>query len=221
MYAQRFWKTRIGQHAVLNPLDRISEVLYGLIIALSFTGAISVAEAKHQHIDGMLSATIGSSVAWGMVDAIMYLVNVLLERGHVLSMIVRMAGSDVAASRQMLKGETTLAKVMTDEELDRLVARLKDVPPPAKNQLLTWRDVASALQIFGLVVLCTLPVAMPFIFMDDIKVAVRISNGIAILLLLVGGYLLGGYAGFRRLPTALVYTAIGVSLVAVTIVLGG
>jgi len=34
-------------HRVLDPLDRISEVLFGLIMVLTFTGSLRVAEAGH------------------------------------------------------------------------------------------------------------------------------------------------------------------------------
>jgi len=32
---------------VLDPIDRVSEVLFGLIMVLTFTGSLSVAEAGH------------------------------------------------------------------------------------------------------------------------------------------------------------------------------
>jgi VIT1/CCC1 family predicted Fe2+/Mn2+ transporter len=66
-----------------------------------------------------------------------------------------------------------------------------------------------------------IPVALPFAFMDEIGLALRVSNGIALVFLMVGGYTLAGYAGFRRIPTALAYTIIGVLLIAATASLGG
>jgi hypothetical protein len=49
----------------------------------------------------------------------------------------------------------------------------------------------------------------------------RISNGVAILLLFAGGFSLARYSGLRPVITALVYMAIGVLLVAMTMALGG
>jgi VIT1/CCC1 family predicted Fe2+/Mn2+ transporter len=54
-----------------------------------------------------------------------------------------------------------------------------------------------------------------------VELAMRISNGIALLLLFAGGFSLARYAGLRPFITALAYTAIGVMLVALTIALGG
>jgi len=221
---QNFWKNRVKEGAVLNPIDRISEVLFGLIMVLTFTGAISVATDGRQEIRELLWAALGCNVAWGLVDAIMYLMNVLLERGHavtVLKKIIRSESSENA--RHILKEEIQpiLSALMTNVELDQLSDRLKKLPEPSKKHLLTLTDLIAGVQIFFLVFLCTLPVALPFAFFDKIALAMRASNGVALLLLFTGGYLLAGYAGFRRIPTALIYMVIGVLLVALTMALGG
>jgi VIT1/CCC1 family predicted Fe2+/Mn2+ transporter len=77
------------------------------------------------------------------------------------------------------------------------------------------------LQIFLLVFLCTLPVSLPFVFIKEVSLAIRASNGIALLLLFIGGYILAGYAGFNRFVTAVIYVVIGVILVTLTMALGG
>ena len=58
---------------VLSPVDRISEMLFGLLMALTFTGAVSVAESGKAEIRTMFLAALGCNLAWGLVDAIMYL----------------------------------------------------------------------------------------------------------------------------------------------------
>jgi VIT1/CCC1 family predicted Fe2+/Mn2+ transporter len=49
----------------------------------------------------------------------------------------------------------------------------------------------------------------------------RISNGVAVIMLFAGGFFLARYAGLRPFVTALAYAAIGIFLVALTIALGG
>lgn len=219
-----FWKKRLKEGAVLNPVDRISEVLFGLIMVLTFTGAISVATDGRQEIRELLWAALGCNVAWGLVDAIMYLMNILLERGHSLTVLKNInASRNPEDTRNILKQEIqpTLSALMTNEELDNLSNRLKKLGEPSKKTFITGADFFAGLQIFLLVFLCTLPVALPFAFIDEIALAIRVSNGIALLLLFIGGFLLAGYAGFRRIATASIYTIIGVLLVAITIALGG
>ncbi|MBK7649456.1 MAG: VIT1/CCC1 transporter family protein [Flammeovirgaceae bacterium] len=224
MKDQQFWRARVQEGAVLNPVDRISEVLFGLIMVLTFTGAISVASDGREDIRELLWAALGCNVAWGLVDAVMYWMNVLLERGHAVTVIRKIVESDnTSQSRELLRNEIqpVVAALMKDEEVDQLVDRIQKLPEPTKHTLFTWRDLLSGVQIFLLVFLCTLPVALPFAFLDDVSVGMRASNGIAILQLFIGGFILAGYAGFRRFTTAMVYVVIGVLLVTLTMALGG
>jgi hypothetical protein len=50
---------------VLEPGERISEILFGLIMALTVTGATSVVAADRFQIRTMLIAALGCNVAWG------------------------------------------------------------------------------------------------------------------------------------------------------------
>ena len=67
---------------ILEPVERLSEILFGLIMALTITGAVSVATADHFAIRTMLLAALGCNVAWGIIDAGMYLMARLGERGR-------------------------------------------------------------------------------------------------------------------------------------------
>ena len=224
MNDQSFWKSIVKEDAVLNPVDRISEVLFGTIMVLTFTGAISAATDGRQEIRELLWAALGCNVAWGFVDAIMYLMNVVLERAHSVTLIHRIMNSESnEASRQILKAEIQplVSGLLKDEELDNLTQRLKKIPPPSRRNLLSGKDFKAGLEIFFLVFLCTLPVALPFAFLQEVELAMRASNGVALMILFIGGYILAGYAGFRRFTTAVIYVLIGVSLVALTMALGG
>ena len=53
----------------LDPIDRVSEVLFGLIMVLTFTGSLSVAEAGHSEVRTMLVGALGCNLAWGIIDA--------------------------------------------------------------------------------------------------------------------------------------------------------
>jgi hypothetical protein len=209
---------------VLNPVDRIAEVLFGLIMVLTFTGAISASTDAREDVRELLWAALGCNVAWGLVDAIMYLMNVAVERGHSLTVIKKIhEANNNSEGGRILKEEIqpAIAGLMSDKELSELSMRVKNLPVPSKKNLLTGTDLWAGVQIFLLVFLCTFPVAIPFGIFDNLEVAMRASNGVALLLLFVGGFLLAGYAGFRRILTAIIYTLIGVALVVLTMALGG
>ncbi|MET1078607.1 MAG: hypothetical protein ABWY06_11380 [Pseudomonas sp.] len=89
------------------------------------------------------------------------------------------------------------------------------VDPVARHQVL---DPLSRLSE----ILSTLPVVLPFVLFDQAEQALRISNGVALVMLTLLGLGFGHYAGMRR-PwlTSLVFTVLGVALVSATITLGG
>src|SRR5881275_2802918 len=69
---------------VLDPIDRISEVLFGLIMVLTFTGSLSVVEAGRESIRTMLIGALGCNLAWGIIDGVFYLMGCLAEKGRAL-----------------------------------------------------------------------------------------------------------------------------------------
>jgi hypothetical protein len=57
---------------VLEPISRVSEVLFGLIMVLTFTGSLSVADAGRDDVRAMLIGALGCNFAWGVIDALLY-----------------------------------------------------------------------------------------------------------------------------------------------------
>jgi len=74
---------------VLDPAERSAEVLFGVIMVLTFTGSLSAATSGREEVRTMLIGAIGCNLAWGIVDAIMYLMNVLGDRGRRLALLRR------------------------------------------------------------------------------------------------------------------------------------
>ena len=67
---------------VLEPSERIAEVLFGLIMVLTFTGSLSVAEADRAEVRTMLIGALGCNIAWGIIDGILYLMGCLADKGR-------------------------------------------------------------------------------------------------------------------------------------------
>ena len=55
----------------LDPATSMGEVLFGLIMVLTFTGSLSVAQAGHDDVRAMLIAALGCNIAWGIIDAVL------------------------------------------------------------------------------------------------------------------------------------------------------
>ena len=111
----------------------------------------------------------------------------------------------------------------------RAVARRARIDAAATDQLpvspqradLTKDEWLGALGICLLVFLSTFPVVIPFLFMDDVRAALRVSNAVAIMMLFMCGYAFARNTGLRPWPTGLVMVAIGAILVGIAIALGG
>ena len=210
---------------VLDPMDRISEVLFGLIMVLTYTGTLSVATANHAEVRTMLIGALGCNLAWGIIDGGLYLLARLHERGRNILMFIEVRkAADPDAARRIIAGALPpqVASVMPQEHLElvRQKLLLQTAEPPARPRL-TKSDWLGALGICLLVFLSTFPVAIPFLFIGDAWLALRVSNAVAIAMLFLCGYAFGHYAGLRPWPTGLAMVAIGGVLVAITKALGG
>jgi hypothetical protein len=65
---------------ILDPVDRVTEVIFGLLMAMTFTGTISVATSGQEAERTMMFAALGCNLAWGLADAVMYLLRALIDR---------------------------------------------------------------------------------------------------------------------------------------------
>jgi hypothetical protein len=62
-------------------MERISETLFGLIMALTFICSLGVATSGNIQIQTMLIGALGCNLAWGIVDGGLYLLARINERG--------------------------------------------------------------------------------------------------------------------------------------------
>ena len=82
-------------------------------------------------------------------------------------------------------------------------------------------DIKKALALFCIMAISTFPLVVPFVFVNDTKLALRISNVIAIVMMFLCGWSVAKYVGFSKWAMSLVMVLIGTILVALTIALGG
>jgi VIT1/CCC1 family predicted Fe2+/Mn2+ transporter len=114
-----------------------------------------------------------------------------------------------------------IASAVKPNDLEEIRRQLLKIPEPPRKIISTITDILTAMGIFIYVFLSTLPVVIPFLFVDNDRRALRISNGIAILMMFICGWILGRYAGGRPWITGFVMSLIGTILVAIAILLGG
>jgi VIT1/CCC1 family predicted Fe2+/Mn2+ transporter len=209
---------------VLEPYDRVSEVLFGLIMVLTFTGSLGVAQAGRQDVRTMLIGALGCNLAWGIIDGVLYLMGCLAEEGKTLLTLraVRKA-TEAQKAQRLIAGALppVIASILQPAELETMRQRLKDLPEPPERARLAKDEWLGALAVFLWVFLTTFPVVIPFIFMKDAWWAMRFSNAIAIAMLFAAGAMFGRITGRRPWVTGISMVVLGGVLVALTMALGG
>ena len=213
-----------GSRRVLEPIERVAEVLFGLIMVLTFTGALSVAEAGRADVREMLIGALGCNLAWGLIDAVFYLMACLADKGRDLAtfIAVRRSADPKEAERLIADALPPLvASVMEPAELGALHRRLKGLPEPPKLARLGKDDWLGGLGVLLLVFLTTFPVVIPFVFMHEVAPALRVSNAIAIAMLAASGAMFGRITGRNPWLVGVGMVVFGAVLVAITIALGG
>ena len=211
---------------MLDPVERLSEILFGLIMAMTFTGSIHAAEAGEEDVRTILVGAIGCNIAWGIVDAVMYVMSTMVSRGHVRRSLsaLRHAGSP-EQTRDILDEllPEGVIRAMKPGDYDALRRWVDTLPEPARNAPMSARTWRGALGVFLLVTLSTFPVVLPLIFLRDHSptMALRVSHSVALVMLFLIGYALGKRAGMKAWLTGASMLVVGVVLAVMTILLGG
>jgi VIT1/CCC1 family predicted Fe2+/Mn2+ transporter len=209
---------------VLEPYDRVSEVLFGLIMVLTFTGSLSIAEAGREDIRTMLIGALGCNLAWGVIDGVLYLIGCLAEKGKGLVTLRAVRKATDPQKAQRLIGDALpplVSSILRPEELEAMRLRLKDLPEPPERPRLGNAEWLGALGVFLLVFLSTFPVVIPFLVMKNVWLALRVSNLIAIAILFLTGCAFGRLTSRRLWMLGLSMVVLGAILVGLTIALGG
>ncbi len=208
----------------LEPDERIAEVLFGLIMVLTFTGSLSVAGEDRAEVRTMLIGALGCNLVWGIIDGVLYLMGCLAEKGRDLSIFhaVRNAANPQVAQRLIADAlPPVISSVLQTAELETIHQRLGQLPDSPDHARLDKSDWLGAIGVFLWVFLSTFPVAIPFVFIKDAGLALRVSNGVAVAMLFLAGYAYGKWVGRRPWLTGISMVVLGCALVSLTIVLGG
>lgn len=219
----------------LDPVDRLAEGIYGVLILMTFTmafqattgGETVVPVGESLAVRGTLLAAIGCTIAWGLIDGVMYIFTSVVERAERVRLVrqVQAAPSTDAAIATIGEAlDEQLAPVITEEERRQLYGRVYERVlglHPATIKTLP-EDYYGAIATVLVAIVATLPAVIPFLFFaDDPWLALRVSNVIAIGMLFLFGYRWARYVGARPVRVGMALALIGVAMVAVAIPLGG
>jgi hypothetical protein len=210
-----------ARQRILDPVDRASEVLFGLIMVLTFTASLGAIEAGRADVRAMLIGALGCNLAWGIIDAVMFLMGTRAAAVLAARALASVrAEADPAAGRALVAAALPppVLPALTADDLERIRRHLAAAPPA--DPRLGREDWLAAAGVFLLVFACTFPVVLPFLLWSGPTTALAVSNAVAIAMLFLTGYALGREAG-RPWRVGLSMVAIGIAMVAVATALGG
>jgi hypothetical protein len=208
-----------------SPENRLAEVICGLIMVLTFTATTGAAfEGTTPH--AMLIAVLGCTVAWGIVDGVTYILGNLMNRGARgrLIMTLRDEPDDMKTLAVVTSRiDAVFGDLLTSEQRQQVhrwmldgVMRVEPEPVHLKKEDL-YTGLACFLIVFG----AAIPVLVPFIFIKNESLALRVSNALILAMLFAMGWRWAAFANLSRVKTGLSLLAIGVVLVVITVALGG
>ena len=211
---------------VLDPVDRLGEILFGLIMALGFTGAVRLG-GEEADSRSLFIGILGCNLAWGLVDGVMYSLAELFERGRKarLERQVRAAPTEEAALAPIARelGGRSILERATPEERDRMYRWVLDIlrRSDARPARIERSDLLGGAAVALLVVLCTAPILAPFLLIESPGTAVRAANAVGLVELFLLGAWWGRVVEASPWRVAVGLTLVGLVLVGVTVALGG
>lgn len=205
----------------------MGEVLFGLIMVLTvtLTAGLTVAEGR-EGIRQLLFAAIGCNIAWGIIDAVMYIMDCVTVRAGKLRLIEAVHRAPNAPETLDLiqdEIEPELQELIDPEAAEALsrsvLKHIADVK--ITKRTLTKGDLYGALACFWLVFVSCLPAAIPFFIFSEPRLALRVSNFLLVALLFFVGQKWAQHASTNRLAAGFIMVTIGLALVGIAILLGG
>jgi hypothetical protein len=209
---------------LLEPIERISELLGGVVMVLTYTTAMTVGNDPDDTVSSVLMLALGCNLVWGIIDGVLYLMSCMAEKTKGLMSLHAVRNTTDAQEAQRLITDglpTAITAILQPAELESMHQRLKQLPEPPKRAHLHKDEWLGALAIALLVFITTFPVVMPFMFMDSVAPALLVSNGIGIVLLFGLGCAYGHITARKPWFRGIVMVIVGAAMVALCRALGG
>lgn len=207
--------------------ERLGELLFGLIMTLTFTltAGFVVGEGRGAARE-LLIATIGCNIAWGIIDGGLLVLGRVFDRGRAarIGRAIRTTSDDqnaiAAVATEMDEILEHVTSQLARQDLYRhVVGQVKAAP--GQRTGVRGEDWLAAFGVFWLVVFASFPAALPFVFIENAWVALRVSNVILIGLFFVIGWRWAGYTTISPWRAASSLTLFGMAMVLAAIALGG
>jgi len=211
----------------LDPSESLLEILFGLVMALTMTaGARLLSEPATLDPIELVIALAGCNVAWGVIDAVFYLMGSLFNRNRRVQLVRQLqAATNDDQAIALIRDEFDLMGEPPTRVEDRVAFHRSVLEllrhAGAERAQFTQAEFISAGIILVLVSLAAVPGLIPLLLINHTDTALRVANALQVVLLFAIGYRWAQYSGAPGLRGALIVGVLGVVLVLVAMALGG
>ena len=209
--------------SALSPFERGSEIIFGILMAISVTAAAEITAGGNADVRELMIAALGCNLAWGLIDGVIYLLQLQFERHRVHRMVLELRelkAEDAFRERVASEVPPLVAQAMTADSFSTI---RRAVQGYARTRPAYWsrQEFAAAGLICALVFGSTFPLVLPFILMQEPWLALRVSHAIAVAMLFGLGWKLGRWSGASPLGSGALLALVGVVLAVLCVALGG
>ena len=209
--------------AALSPFERASEIVFGILMAISVTAAFEITAGGALDVRELMIGALGCNLAWGLIDGVMYLLQQQFERYRNHRRVLELRATtteDAFRSRIADALPPMLAPTLTPDTYRR-IRETMNAYSARRAPLWPAQEFAVAGIICVLVFASTFPLVIPFMVMDDAWLALRVSHAVAVVFLFILGWRLGRWSGASALGAGTVFAAVGTALAVACVALGG
>lgn len=222
-------------NALIDPIDRLSETVFSILILLTFTLAFRIIRLSGSpdqafsstNVNELLIGALGAILAWGTIDGVMYALFSLFARGESHRLLIQIQGAETeqeAVDAIADNFDYILEPITGEPERQMLyknvLSHLQDSQPRKIN--FRHQDFTGALGHVLVAIVAVLPSLTPLVLLrNDYDLAIRVSNVVSFLVLFLAGYNWGKYTGANPWKTGMLLMSVAVVMVLIAIPLGG
>ena len=216
---------------LIDPIDRLTETIFSVLIVLTFTLAYRVLKINAgdtaEYASRLFFIALGAAFASGVVDAVMYSLIGLFERGEKHRILRELLEAPTPEEQlELIAGQFDDILEPITREANRhelyldVLEHLRDSQPQPVR--LTRADLIAAAGSVLVAVVAVLPSLAPLLlFRYNPALAIRVSNVVSFVVLFLTGYQWGRYAGPNPWKTGALLAGLSGVLVLIAIPLGG
>ena len=201
--------------------DRLSELLYGVLMVTSISGLVLLGQPGGENdLYYMLVVLFITIVMWGLLDGISYALLSSANRAERETLIESLqVEKDRSKRKEAIEGdlEGTLLARLDDESRSKIVDIIeiglpRDEERMKKNKLTGFeKDIILAAFLLDFIALIIL--VFPYLFFDNVKTAALTSHVMALGMFVIIGYYYSKYAHLNKWKGAFVCGLLGLILV--------